>query len=65
MTYEKNKITIILEDSEVKDFWDIISYALDYDNIAKKSKPGSYVQMTESQIKLAEKLELITRPSNV
>lgn len=63
MTYEKEKLTIHLEGSEVKDFWDIIMYALDYDNIAKNSKPGTYVPLTGSQIRLAEKLEEISRPS--
>ena len=63
MTYEKEKITISLEGSEVNDFWDIIMFALDYNNIAKKSKPGTYTTLSESQTKLAEKLEEVSRPS--
>lgn len=65
MTYEKEKITISLEGQEVNDFWDIIMYALDYDNIAKNSKPGTYTLLTESQTRLAKKLEELSRPSNV
>ena len=63
MTYEKEKITISLEGQEVNDFWDIIMFALDYNNIAKKSKPGTYIPLSESQTKLAEKLEEVSRPS--
>ena len=63
MTYEKEKITISLEGSEVNDFWDIIMFALDYNNIAKKSKPVTYTPLSESQTKLAEKLEEVSRPS--
>lgn len=63
MIYEKEKITISLEGQEVEDFWDIIMYALDYNNIAKNSKPGTYTTLSESQTKLAEKLEEVSRPS--
>lgn len=63
MTYEKEKITISLEGQEVNDFWDIIMYALDYNNIAKNSKPGTYTPLSEPQIKLAKKLEEVSRPS--
>lgn len=63
MTYQKEKITISLEGQEVDDFWDIIMFALDYNNIAKNSKPGTYTPLSESQIMLAEKLEKVSRPS--
>ena len=62
VTYEKDKITIHLEGEDVTDFWDIIMYALDYNNIAKGSKSKKYTQMTENQLKLAEKLEELSRP---
>lgn len=62
MTYEKEKITISLEDDEVNDFWDIIMFALDYNAAAKKKKPGECGIMSESQEKLAHKLEEISRP---
>lgn len=63
MTYKKEQVTISLEGQEVTDFWDIIMFALDYNNIAKKSKPGTYTPLSESQTKLAEKLEEVSRPS--
>ena len=63
MTYEKEKIIISLEGQEVNDFWDIIMFALDYNNIAKNSKIGTYTPLSESQTKLAEKLEEVSRPS--
>lgn len=63
MTYEKEKITISLEGQEVNDFWEIIMFALDHNIIAKKSKPGTYTPLSESQTKLAEKLEEVSRPS--
>lgn len=63
MTYEKEKIIISLEGKEVNDFWDIIMFALDYNNIAKNSKIGTYTPLSESQTKLAEKLEEVSRPS--
>lgn len=63
MTYEKEKLTISLEGEEVNDFWDIIMFALDYNNIAKNSKPGTYTPLSESQTKLAKKLEEVSRPS--
>ncbi len=63
MTYEKEKIIISLEGQEVNDFWDIIMFALDYNNIAKNSKTGIYTPLSESQTKLAEKLEEVSRPS--
>lgn len=63
MTYEKERITISLEGQEVNDFWDIIMFALDYNIVAKKSKPGTYTPLSESQTKLAEKLEEVSRPS--
>jgi len=63
MTYTKEQVTITLEGQEVTDFWDLIMFALDYDNIAKKAKPGTYTTLSESQTKLAEKLEKVSRPS--
>lgn len=63
MTYTKEQVTITLEGQEVTDFWDIIMFALDYNNIAKKSKPSTYTPLSESQTKLAEKLEEVSRPS--
>ena len=38
-------------------------FALDYNNIAKNSKIGTYTPLSESQTKLAEKLEEVSRPS--
>lgn len=65
MDYKKEKITITLEGQEVDDLWDIIMFALDYHQIAIKSKPGKYAPLTDSDLKLANKLEELTRPNNV
>lgn len=62
MNYNKESIKITLEGQEVTDLWDLIMFALDYNNIAKKSKPGTYTKLSSSQIELANKLELLTRP---
>ncbi len=64
MEYKKEKITITLEGQEVDDLWDIIMFALDYHQIALKSKSGKYVPLTDSDLKLANKIEELTRPNN-
>jgi hypothetical protein len=38
MTYNYNKLTLTLEEDEVFMLWDIIQFALDYDNENNKSK---------------------------
>ena len=64
--FEKNKITITISDedspSAVEDFWNVIMFALDWDTRAKHSKEV-IPTMTESQRKMAEKLEEVSRPT--
>lgn len=62
MTYKNEKISITLEEQEVHDFWNIIMFALLNNTISKKSENTSTF-LSDSQTKLAEKLEEITRPS--
>ena len=59
MKYEKQKVTICLEnEDEIADFWELLMSALDYNLKAPKSK-----KLTSSQKELADKLEEIVRPN--
>lgn len=62
MTYKNEKISIILEEQEVNDFWNIIMFVLLHNTISKNSENTSTF-LSDSQTKLAEKLEEISRPS--
>ena len=62
MTYKNEKISITLEEQEVNDFWNIIIFALIHNAISKDSEKTSTF-LSDSQTKLAEKLEEIGRPS--
>ena len=62
MTYKNEKISITLEEQEVHDFWNIIMFALLHNTISKKSE-NTTTFLSDSQTKLAEKLEEISRPS--
>lgn len=62
MTYKNEKISITLEEQEVNDFWNIIMFALLHNTISKNSENTSTF-LSDSQTKLAETLEEITRPS--
>ena len=62
MTYKNEKISITLEGQQVNDFWNIIMFALLHNTISKNSENTSTF-LSDSQTKLAEKLEEISRPS--
>lgn len=62
MTYKNEKISITLEGQQVNDFWNIIMFALLNNTISKNSENTSTF-LSDSQTKLAETLEEITRPS--
>lgn len=62
MTYKNEKISITLEGQQVNDFWNIIMFALLHNTISKNSENTSTF-LSDSQTKLAETLEEITRPS--
>lgn len=62
MTYKNEKISITLEEQEINDFWNIIIFALLHNTISKDSEKTSTF-LNDSQTKLAEKLEEISRPS--
>lgn len=62
MTYKNEKISITLEEQEVNDFWNIIMFVLLHNTISKNSENTSTF-LSDSQTKLAETLEEITRPS--
>ena len=62
MTYKNEKISITLEGQQVNDFWNIIMFALLHNTISENSENTSTF-LSDSQTKLAETLEEITRPS--
>lgn len=62
MTYKNEKISITLEGQQINDFWNIIMFALLHNTISKNSENTSTF-LSDSQTKLAETLEEITRPS--
>ena len=62
MTYKNEKVSITLEGQQVNDFWNIIMFALLHNTISKNSENTSTF-LSDSQTKLAETLEEITRPS--
>lgn len=62
MTYKNEKISITLEGQQVNDFWNIIMFALLHNTISKNSE-NTITFLSDSQTKLAETLEEITRPS--
>lgn len=62
MIYKNEKISITLEGQQVNDFWNIIMFALLHNTISKNSENTSTF-LSDSQTKLAETLEEITRPS--
>lgn len=62
MTYKNEKISITLEGQQVNDFWNIIMFVLLHNTISKNSENTSTF-LSDSQTKLAETLEEITRPS--
>lgn len=57
MRVESNGITIHLERDEIMDFWNVIMFALDWQNYAEKNGKST---MTESELSLANKLAEIT-----
>lgn len=62
MTYKNEKISITLEGQQINDFWNIIMFALLHNTISKNSE-NTITFLSDSQTKLAETLEEITRPS--
>lgn len=62
MTYKNEKISITLEGQQINDFWNIIMFALLHNTISNNSENTSTF-LSDSQTKLAETLEEITRPS--
>ena len=62
MTYKNEKISITLEGQQINDFWNIIMFALLHNTISENSENTSTF-LSDSQTKLAETLEEITRPS--
>lgn len=58
MRYEQKELSITLEtEQEIRDFWNIIAFALDWQAYAEKNQKS---RMTEDELKLANFLYDLT-----